>query len=407
MFNCKNIPEFSQRNYNIVGYIVAFAITCAAIYLIYQLLFNSDISFSANWNMFKSILMWPLYIIGLIVMFANWDLFSFSYDSYEKVTYGNGRVEVRRNWDLIEWMMGHILVPIIGRFFLVPIMVAALIYYPLMCIVHLVGAVFPYILSLIVIGITIVAWKFTSWFNFQYHSAVLVFAGLFFSIAFSWTGYYISHVENITNVTIIQNGDGKGGGETPSQPEPTPPGNPQGDNNKKDENKDDDKGDNKDSKDKGDNGTGDDNNGGDDDFDDDFEEPDGGTGNKSNRGSDTKVVDTTTPCDGLYKALPDGTTEYEGDISGTPIIFTITKLPTGELKGVFEEKSSGIKMELRGESLPDCDIKFKGKADDDEWTFRLSGKPDDIFGSVQINQDKKKRGLTLYKKGLFDDDNFF
>ena len=162
MFNCKNIPEFSQRNYSIAGYIIAIAITCAAIYFIYQLLFNSDISFSANWNMFDSIFMWPLYIIGLVVMFANWNLFSFSYDTYDKITYGDGRVEVRRNWDIIEWLTGHVLIPILARFFLVPIIVAAIIYYPLMCIVHLVGAIFPYILTLIVIGITIVSWRFTA-----------------------------------------------------------------------------------------------------------------------------------------------------------------------------------------------------------------------------------------------------
>lgn len=401
MFNCKNIPEFSQRNYSIAGYIVAFAITCAAIYLIYQLLFNSDITFSANWNMFDSIFMWPLYIIGLVVMFANWNLFSFSYDTYDKITYGDGRVEVKRNWDLIEWLTGHVLIPIFGRFFLVPIMIAAIIYYPLMCIVHLVGAIFPYILSLIIIGITVVSWKFTSWFNFRYHSVLLVFVGLFFTVAFSWAGYYISYIENITNITIVQNGNG---GEPPRQPEPTPVDNNKGDDSKDDGNKNDDGKGNK----GGNNNEGDDN---DDDFDDDHDDDFDESGEKANNQSDgtrdKEIIYVEKPCDGLYKALPEGIVEYEGDISGTPILFTITKLPTGELKGVYEERSSGTKMQLKGESLPDCDIRFHGKVKDDEWIFYLSGTPDDIFGSVQINKDKKKRGLTLYKKGLFDDDNDF
>lgn len=187
----KELPEISSRNYNIAGYFVGTIVTCSGIYLIYQLLFNSDISFSANWNMFKSILMWPLYIIGLIVMFANWNRFSFSYDTYEKTTYSDGRVEVKRDWDIIEWMMGHVLAPILGRFILVPLAVAAAIYYPLMCIVHVVGAVFPYIVSAIVLVIIVVSWMFTRWFQFRNSSIVLVFAGIALTVAFAWGGYAI------------------------------------------------------------------------------------------------------------------------------------------------------------------------------------------------------------------------
>lgn len=174
-----------------MGYFVGTIVTCSGIYFIYQLLFNSDISFSASWNMFKSILMWPLYIIGLIVMFANWNRFSFSYDTYEKTTYSDGRVEVKRDWDIIEWMMGHVLAPILGRFILVPLAVAAAIYYPLMCVVHVVGAVFPYIVSAIVLVIIVVSWMFTRWFQFRNSSIVLVLTGIALTVAFAWGGYAI------------------------------------------------------------------------------------------------------------------------------------------------------------------------------------------------------------------------
>lgn len=187
----KELPYLSSRSYNIAGYFVGSIVTCSGIYLIYQLLLNSDISFSANWNMFKSILMWPLYIIGLIVMFANWNRFSFSYDTYEKTTYSDGRVEVKRDWDIIEWMMGHVIAPILGRFVLVPLAVAAAIYYPLMCIVHVVGAIFPYILSAIVLAIIVVSWMFTRWFQFPNSSIVLVLAGIALTVAFAWGGYAI------------------------------------------------------------------------------------------------------------------------------------------------------------------------------------------------------------------------
>ncbi|MBE6259700.1 MAG: hypothetical protein E7107_02580 [Prevotella sp.] len=192
----KELPEFSQQNYKIAGYVVSTVVTCSGVYFLYQILFNSDISFSANWNMFDSILMWPLYIIGLLVMFMNWNLFSFSYDTYDKITYNDGHTIVKRNWDFIEWILGHVIAPIFGRFFLVPIIVAALIYYPLMCIVHLVGAIFPYILALIVVGIIFVSWKFTSWFQFRYHSWLLVLVGIVLTISFSWSGYVLGNPNN-------------------------------------------------------------------------------------------------------------------------------------------------------------------------------------------------------------------
>jgi hypothetical protein len=214
-----------------------------------------------------------------------------------------------------------------------------------------------------------------------------VFAGLFFTAAFSWAGYYISHIENVTNITIIQNKNGNGG-EPPQRPEPpvtndNPNDNPDGN---PDDNPDNNDGDFDDESD-----------------DDDFGKPDNKTGDQPVIIHDKEIIYRETPCDGLYNKLPRKTVEYEGDIAGHSILFTITKHETGKLEGIFIDVSSGTKLQLRGESLSDCDIKFYGKADDEEWTFHLSGVPDDIFGTAQIN-DGKKRGLTLYKKGTFDDE---
>ena len=193
MDNVKNLPGFSQQNYNLVGYIVGALVTCSGGFLIFQLIKNSDLTFSAEWNMFKSVLIWPLYIVGLIVMFANWNKLSFSYNTYEKTTYSDGRVEVKRDWDITEVIMGRVLAPILGRFILFPLAVAAAIYYPLMCIVHLVGAIFPWILSLIIVGIIITSWMFTSWFKFRNCSIVLAIAGVVFTAAFIWGGLAISN----------------------------------------------------------------------------------------------------------------------------------------------------------------------------------------------------------------------
>lgn len=373
----KRLPEFSTKNYKTAGYIVATAITISGLWLIYQILFHSDISFSANWNMFDSVLMWPLYIIGLIVMFANWSKFSiFSFDTYEKTTYEDGRVEVKRNWDIMEWMLGHVIFPLFGRFFLVPVIVAAIIYYPLMCIVHLIGAVFPYIVSLIIICIIVVSWKFTSWFQFRYHSILIVLIGIFFTAIFAVSGYKIEKPHNP---------------RPPKEEQPTinTPRKPSDDSKPTSGNT---------------NGTPDDikipedpNNGGDDS--DEFDNnPTTPTTYQGGGGS--------TPCDGLLGLLPNGTTEYKGDMAGFPIEFIITKKEeNGELSAVYKNIKYGATMKLKGEPVSNisCDVRFLGKVKQQEWTFTLSGTTEEIIGKAQSN-DGKDLKVHLHKKEESEDE---
>lgn len=356
----KELPEFSQRNYNFAGYIVGTAITCSGVLLIYQILFHADITFSANWNMFDSVLMWPLYIIGLLVMFANWNTFSFSYDTYDKITYGDGHTEVKRNWDIIEWMMGHVIAPVLGRFVLVPIIIAALIYYPLMCIVHLVGSIFPYILSLIVVAIIGFSWMFTRWFQFRYHSWVLVLVGIVFTAAFSWGGYAISHTEEGGTIQMIADMTQQGGSS------------------------------------------------------DEFSEGGSSAASSDDVFGDSETSSTSEtdefddePCDGLYSQLPEGTTEFEGDMAGFPIEMTITKnSEKGTIDATYKNVKYGTTMELTGESLPamDCNINFFGKADGQDWTFYLGGTLDQVTGTAQ-GGDGKELKVNLHKK--VENDNEF
>ena len=338
--NCmKELAEFSQRNYSIAGYVVSTVVTCSGAYFIYQILFNSDITFSANWNMFDSILMWPLYIIGLLVMFANWSLFSFSYDAYDKITYSDGHTEVKRNWDIIEWLLGHVIIAIFGRFFLVPIMVAALIYYPLMCIVHLLGAIFPYIVVLLVVGVIFVSWKFTSWFQFRYHSWLLVIVGIVMTISFSWGGYALGSGSGCNlplpgeDTSVVEGDDGNDEG---------------GDNSDMDE-------------------------------------------------KDNQFLGVGE--EGLYGCLPEGTTEFEGDMEGYPIEFSITKnADMGNITAVYNNVKYGTTMNLTGESLPadGGDISFFGKDGNTDWTFTLSGDCENVTGTAQSGDTELD--ITLHKK---------
>lgn len=383
----QQLPEFSSKTYNIVGYVVATLITCSGGWLIYEILFNSNITFSANWNMFDSILIWPLYIIGLLVMFANWSTFSFTFDFYEKYTDSYGNSVTKKSWDIIDWMIGHVLMPILGRFFLVPIMVAALIYYPLMFIVHLVGAIFPYILSLIIIIIIGCSWMFTSWFQFRYHSIALVLIGIVFTGIFTLGATVICKPNFDGNIQLLYDGGDKGEDMTDTI------GN---DNDFED-------GDFADDSNKGSDNVNEDFNEPDSD---EFEEPKENVEDIDSNPDDEFTEDNPddqfggSPCDGLYSQLPDGTTELTGDMAGFPIEFTIKKhSERGILEATYKNVKFGTKMELSGESLPamDCDINFFGKADGQDWTFYLTGTLDNINGTARSSNGKDMK-VNLHKK---------
>jgi hypothetical protein len=109
---------------------------------------ETEIDFRINWNMFNSILIWPLYIAGIVAGF--W----MKFDDYVPVTktedsYGNTKVE--RDYDIIRNMETGCIMPILLRFILAPLMIAALVYYLLMSIIYLFGVIFPYLIAVFLI----------------------------------------------------------------------------------------------------------------------------------------------------------------------------------------------------------------------------------------------------------------
>ena len=71
----RNIPELSNQNYHIVGYIVAALITISGFFLIYEALMTDLLTFKANWNMFKSPLGMVCCGIGLLCSIIFWGRF--------------------------------------------------------------------------------------------------------------------------------------------------------------------------------------------------------------------------------------------------------------------------------------------------------------------------------------------
>lgn len=361
----KNLPEFSDQNYTIVGYVFAALITLAGGYLIYEVLTTDALTFKANWNMFKSPLGSLCICIGFICAIIFWGKFGHWSRTPVLVTkdaFGNVE-KVERDYDLIETLFWTILFPFMGHFVIEPIIYGAIIYYPIQCIIAVVGAIFPYILSLIILAIIGVSWMFSRKFQFRYHSAVLVFAGLLFTVAFAWGGYAIGKSEPGSTIQMLTSSVSS----------------PEGSNQAAST--------------------------------DDSEFSSDGSGNKET----DEFADESTEKDndqfdgyaeeGLLGCLPEGTIEYEGDMDGFPIEFTIIKKSASEISGIYKNVKYGTTMKLSGESLPAMggDISFYGTDNGNQWTFNLTGTCDNITGTAQ-STDGKEMKITLRKKSANDNE---
>ena len=136
--------------------------------------------------MFKSPLGNLCMIIGFICAILFWGKMG-HWSSTPVVKYydehGN-HVGTKEDMDVMEQGFAKILMPILGHFVLEPIIYGALIYYPIQCVIALVGAIFPYIMTLIVLAIIAGAWLFTREVKIRYRSALLVACGVLFTVAF-------------------------------------------------------------------------------------------------------------------------------------------------------------------------------------------------------------------------------
>ena len=347
----RNLPEFSNQNYKIAGYVFATFITITGGFFVYEVLSTDALTFKANWNMFDSPLGNLCIGIGIVCAIIFWGKFGhWSRTPYlvTKDAYGNVK-KVERDYDITETLLWTVLFPIMGHFVIEPIIYGALIYYPIQCIIAVVGVIFPYILSLIVICITIGSWMFTRTFQFRYHSAILVFAGLLFTVAFAWGGYAIGKSEPGSTIQMLTSG-------TPSETvaeEVVKETEDDMDNSNSEEVIEEDE-------------------------DDQFE----GVGEE-----------------GLYGCLPEGTTEFEGDMEGYPIEFSITKsADMGNITAIYKNVKYGTTMNLTGESLPadGGNISFFGKDGNTDWIFALSGDCENITGTAKSGDTELD--ITLHKK---------
>lgn len=61
------ITDSNDSNYRLTAYVATGVVAVAGIFLVYQMFANGNLHFTAQWNMFKSFLLVPLWIVGLII----------------------------------------------------------------------------------------------------------------------------------------------------------------------------------------------------------------------------------------------------------------------------------------------------------------------------------------------------
>ena len=356
----ESIPEFSESNYPIAGYIFATLITLSGAFLIYEVLSTDALTFKAQWNMFKSPLGNLCYFIGLIWAIAWWGKFThWSATPVKRYVDSSGRViREEEDYDAMEQGFAKFLMPFIGHFIIEPIMYGAIIYYPIQCIIAVVGAIFPYVLSLIVIAIMVGSWLYTKKVTMRYRSALLVVCGLVFTLAFSLGGYAIHRSGPGATIQMLADTQG--------------------------EDYDDEE----------------------DEFDED--EATGQEATDSGAEAEDEFADEEDESEsqfegygeeGLLGSLPDGRTEYAGEMSGFPIELAIVKGDEGSsLTAFYKNVKYGTTMRLDGESLPaqGGDINFYGQDGKTDWIFSLTGTANHITGTAQA--DGKSLDIMLDKK---------
>lgn len=350
------IPEFSEKNYVLAGYIVAALITLAGAFLIYEVLTTDALTFKANWNMFKSPLGSLCMIIGFICAIVFWGKMGhWSRTPITEYRDSSGNLLRREeNFDVMEQSFAKILMPILGHFILEPIIYGAIIYYPIQCIIAILGAIFPYIVTIIVLAIIAGAWLFTKKLQFRYRSALLIVLGVLFTAGFAMGGFAIKNSDPGSTISLLvdttQGGDTEVLADNQTVTEPIDYGE---------------------------------------------EAPEAVTEDEEE--VDEQFVGVGE--EGLLGSLPDGTSTFEGNMDGFPIEFAITKPDnSGSLSGMYKNVKYGTTMKLDGESLPAMggNITFYGNDNGTQWTFTLTGTVDNITGTAQ-NGDKEMK-VTLNKK---------
>ena len=167
---------------------------------------TNTLNFGINWNMFNSILIVPLFIIGLLVSFNQ------KFQVYEAVVIykdKDGKERSEPSGDIIDYMFAGCLLPLLQYLIIGPLMIAAAIYYPLMCVVYVFSAIFPYLIIVFFIISLIFAYQamkraiFAKKRTFFILLISISFTAIYWICYISWDTEYARQMHIVASIGIV------------------------------------------------------------------------------------------------------------------------------------------------------------------------------------------------------------
>ena len=181
----QRIPEFSDKNFKTASYVCGILLSLVSIFFIYEMFTVEDFGFNVNWNIFKSFWLAPLWILGVVLAIVNWGKFG---HWGAKPVYKDKDGNIYENNDIVDNMFAQLLLPILGHFVFEPLVYACLIYYPVVCVLALLGAVLPYLLALLLVALSVWAFLCSKYvMGLRYRSALLVAVTVLVTAILAWS----------------------------------------------------------------------------------------------------------------------------------------------------------------------------------------------------------------------------
>lgn len=185
-----NLAKSVSDNSLVVGYIIGALVTISGGFLIWEVLNYPDMTFSANWNMFKSPIGNVCIFIGFFMAMIWWGKFThWSATPVIETRDSWGNVKRKEDYDISNQMLGKFMLPLLGHFVIEPLIYGAIIFYPLQCIIAIVGSLFPYILALIIVAVTIAVWLWGK--NANKNIIIFIVAGVLLTAGFAVGAYFL------------------------------------------------------------------------------------------------------------------------------------------------------------------------------------------------------------------------
>ncbi|MDE7455366.1 MAG: hypothetical protein K2M96_01525 [Prevotella sp.] len=162
-------------------YIATALMAIGALFVSY-LYITSDKQWGADieWAVWKSPTLWGfLSVIGFFLQFIDWQHFSYKTINIYKDENGK-EIKRERNSDILTETEGSWLYPLLMHLLVVPAMYGALIYYAIMGVVALVGALIPYVIAVLILAAIYPFYRVTQHFLARRWRIVLLVVWTFF-----------------------------------------------------------------------------------------------------------------------------------------------------------------------------------------------------------------------------------